>query len=89
MAGKGRQLRQAAEAPVLSSSALAAGIRPFAGEREMWSAVSPAALRRRRMRSWLAGLWLVVGLCPRSCLDETCCCHAGQACILRCAPASA
>ena len=54
------KLRDFGSSPVWSTTALAAGIRPFAGEREMWTSYSPEASRKRRLRATLATAWLLV-----------------------------
>ena len=58
-ADEGR-LRDFGSSPVWSTTALAAGIRPFAGEREMWTSYSPEASRKRKLRATLASAWLLV-----------------------------
>ena len=60
-AGEESRLRDFGAAPVWSTSALAAGIRPFPGEQEMWASYGPEVHKRRRLRSTLATLWLLVG----------------------------
>ena len=71
------KLRDFGSSPIWSTTALAAGIRPFAGEREMWTSYSPEAARKRQLRSRLATVWLLVSpphslrtcesLCPWLC----------------------
>ena len=64
------KLRDFGSSPVWSTTALAAGIRPFAGEREMWTSYSPEASRKRKLRATLATAWLLVRLPCLTCMEQ-------------------